>query len=130
MGVLVLVVCRGRGHSAAGRAGGAPARARATRGPRSADWRWGTTVCSQSDWSTRSRVIAAHANRWRCCCWTWTGSRINDTFGHLVGDRVLIEVADTLATAVRAEGTLARQGGDEFSILAPNTSDEQAARLE
>jgi diguanylate cyclase (GGDEF)-like protein len=54
---------------------------------------------------------------------------INDTFGHPVGDRVLIEVARALASSVRAQDTLARQGGDEFSILAPDTDDEQAKRL-
>jgi diguanylate cyclase (GGDEF)-like protein len=54
---------------------------------------------------------------------------INDTFGHLVGDRVLVEVARALSSGIRAQDTLARQGGDEFSILAPDTSNEQAARL-
>jgi diguanylate cyclase (GGDEF)-like protein len=54
---------------------------------------------------------------------------VNDTFGHLVGDSVLCTVADALSAAVRSQDTLARQGGDEFSILAPDTSYEQAARL-
>ena len=52
---------------------------------------------------------------------------INDTVGHLVGDRVLIEVANALTGSVRTQDTLARQGGDEFSILAPETDAEQAA---
>jgi diguanylate cyclase (GGDEF)-like protein len=54
---------------------------------------------------------------------------INDTLGHLAGDRVLREVAASLSSALRAQDTLARQGGDEFSILAPGTSDAQAKRL-
>jgi diguanylate cyclase (GGDEF)-like protein len=54
---------------------------------------------------------------------------INDTLGHLAGDRVLHEVAAALAATLREQDTLARQGGDEFSILAPDTTDEQAARL-
>jgi diguanylate cyclase (GGDEF)-like protein len=54
---------------------------------------------------------------------------INDTLGHLTGDRVLHEVAAALAGTVRAQDTLARQGGDEFSILAPDTDEEQAGRL-
>jgi diguanylate cyclase (GGDEF)-like protein len=54
---------------------------------------------------------------------------INDTFGHLVGDRVLVEVARALSSSVRAQDTLARQGGDEFSILAPETDDADARRL-
>lgn len=55
--------------------------------------------------------------------------QVNDTQGHLVGDRVLREVAHTLATTLRAQDTLARQGGDEFSILAPETGAEQARQL-
>ncbi|HWC85610.1 MAG TPA: GGDEF domain-containing protein [Solirubrobacteraceae bacterium] len=54
---------------------------------------------------------------------------INDTYGHPTGDRVLHEVAAALASTVRAQDTLARQGGDEFSILAPDTTDAQAEHL-
>jgi diguanylate cyclase (GGDEF)-like protein len=54
---------------------------------------------------------------------------INDTHGHLAGDRVLIEVARALRSCVRSQDTVARQGGDEFSILAPETNSEQAACL-
>jgi diguanylate cyclase (GGDEF)-like protein/PAS domain S-box-containing protein len=49
--------------------------------------------------------------------------RVNDTFGHLVGDRVLAEIADRLATAVRRYDTLARFGGEEFVVLVPDVSD-------
>jgi len=54
---------------------------------------------------------------------------VNDSYGHLAGDRVLIWVARTLRSCLRAQDTLARQGGDEFSILAPDTDDLQAAEL-
>lgn len=54
---------------------------------------------------------------------------INDRLGHLAGDRMLHSVAAALAGTVRAQDTLARQGGDEFSILAPDTGHEQAAHL-
>ena len=43
---------------------------------------------------------------------------INDTLGHPAGDRLLISVARTLASAVRPEDLVARLGGDEFVILA------------
>lgn len=53
---------------------------------------------------------------------------INDTYGHRIGDLVLIEVADVLARSVRADVDVAgRLGGEEFAILLPRC-DEEAAR--
>lgn len=42
---------------------------------------------------------------------------VNDTYGHDVGDKLLIEVAHRLESAVRNEDTISRLGGDEFSLL-------------
>jgi diguanylate cyclase (GGDEF)-like protein/PAS domain S-box-containing protein len=43
--------------------------------------------------------------------------QINDTFGHLVGDKVLIEAAERLMKVTRKDDTVCRQGGDEFLYL-------------
>jgi diguanylate cyclase (GGDEF)-like protein len=50
----------------------------------------------------------------------------NDQFGHLAGDRVLECLAQTIKKAVRAEDIPSRFGGEEFTILLPNTTRETA----
>ncbi len=44
---------------------------------------------------------------------------INDTYGHLVGDRVLCCIADTLSACVRTTDVVGRLGGDEFVLILP-----------
>lgn len=55
--------------------------------------------------------------------------QINDTYGHLCGDFVLKQVAALARELVRPEQVLARVGGDEFVILAPETEAEGAETL-
>jgi diguanylate cyclase (GGDEF)-like protein/PAS domain S-box-containing protein len=52
---------------------------------------------------------------------------INDSFGHVVGDQLLVEVAGRLKQEIRTGDTLARLGGDEFMLLLPQpTTRDQA----
>ena len=55
--------------------------------------------------------------------------RINDTYGHLAGDKVLKVLAREISNRVRKSDFVARYGGEEFAILMANTSLEDAERL-
>jgi diguanylate cyclase (GGDEF)-like protein len=54
---------------------------------------------------------------------------INDTYGHTVGDEVLCAIAARTRGSVRSTDTLARIGGDELALVAPDSGVEGAARL-
>jgi len=53
--------------------------------------------------------------------------RVNDTWGHEAGDRVLREACRIIKSALRSVDILGRHGGEEFAILLPETPPEQAA---
>ena len=55
--------------------------------------------------------------------------RVNDTFGHPLGDEVLREVAVRLAATVRAMDLPCRYGGEEFVVVMPATRPADAARV-
>jgi diguanylate cyclase (GGDEF)-like protein len=55
--------------------------------------------------------------------------QLNDRFGHPAGDDLLRDVAGALARAVRDQDTVARVGGDEFCVLAPETDQAGTSRL-
>jgi len=53
--------------------------------------------------------------------------RINDSYGHAAGDQILVQVAERLAGAVRAEDVVGRQSGDEFAVLLGQVRDDDEA---
>lgn len=55
--------------------------------------------------------------------------QINDRWGHAVGDMALEKVADLLKVGLRPSDLIGRLGGEEFAVLMPNTSEEQAALI-
>ncbi len=54
---------------------------------------------------------------------------VNDTFGHLFGDRVLTWTAELIRSTLRASDIPARYGGDEFAIILPETDADEAGQV-
>jgi diguanylate cyclase (GGDEF)-like protein/PAS domain S-box-containing protein len=54
---------------------------------------------------------------------------VNDTYGHQKGDELLIKAAELLRNSCRHEDVIARQGGDEFVVLLPQTPQHKAEEI-
>ncbi len=54
---------------------------------------------------------------------------VNDTFGHIFGDQVLVHVANLVRGTLRGSDVAARYGGDEFALILPETDREDAMRV-
>jgi len=55
--------------------------------------------------------------------------KVNDTYGHLAGDRVLSELGRLIGGAVRSEDTFSRYGGEEFALLLPEMGLDDGIRF-
>jgi len=55
--------------------------------------------------------------------------KVNDTFGHLAGDKALIQIAEILKSNTRSKDIVARIGGEEFAVVLPQTSYENALKV-
>ncbi len=53
----------------------------------------------------------------------------NDRFGHAAGDGALVQLAEALGRATRTSDVVARLGGEEFAVLAPETDEHEASQL-
>ncbi|CAM5223993.1 Response regulator receiver modulated diguanylate cyclase/phosphodiesterase OS=Ureibacillus acetophenoni OX=614649 GN=SAMN05877842_103151 PE=4 SV=1 [Ureibacillus acetophenoni] len=51
---------------------------------------------------------------------------VNDSIGHIIGDKLLLEVSKRITASIRKEDFVARVGGDEFYIILPNSDREQS----
>lgn len=52
---------------------------------------------------------------------------VNDSYGHAVGDQVLIKVGQLICSCLRVSDVAARYGGEEFAVIAPHTAPNMAA---
>lgn len=55
--------------------------------------------------------------------------QVNDSYGHDVGDALLVEVARRICSVLRSEDTTARQGGDEFIVTLPNIRQPESPEI-
>ncbi|MEB2280910.1 sensor domain-containing diguanylate cyclase [Lysinibacillus xylanilyticus] len=55
--------------------------------------------------------------------------RINDTYGHQIGDKILMQIAVQLKETIGARGICARWGGEEMSVYIPNIDEKEAIEL-
>ncbi|MCK5493798.1 MAG: GGDEF domain-containing protein, partial [Candidatus Omnitrophica bacterium] len=55
--------------------------------------------------------------------------KVNDTYGHLVGDAVLIKVSRLIKINLREMDFVARMGGEEFAVILPQTDKSEAAKI-
>ncbi len=55
--------------------------------------------------------------------------RVNDTYGHLIGDKTLIALSNLLSDNVRSTDMVGRWGGEEFMIVCPETNSDGARQL-
>lgn len=55
--------------------------------------------------------------------------KVNDTYGHLVGDEVLIKCVEWIQRTIRQTDTFGRWGGEEFVLICPNTNLEDAFKI-
>ena len=90
----------------------------------------GNKRAMNEDLSRATALANRHATPWSLViCDLDHFKRINDTYGHLIGDRVLTLAAEQIERSLRASDTVYRFGGEEFAILLPHTDQKDAKEV-
>ncbi len=55
--------------------------------------------------------------------------RVNDTYGHQIGDKILVQIAMKLNETIGTQGICARWGGEEMSVYVPNIDEKESIQL-
>ncbi|MCL4127798.1 UNVERIFIED_CONTAM: hypothetical protein GTU68_066801 [Idotea baltica] len=92
-----------------------------------------TNLPNRTLFSDRFSQAIAHSKRSNtslCICFLDLDNfkPVNDTYGHDVGDQLLVEVAKRLKETIREEDTVSRQGGDEFTLLLSNIESKKQSQ--
>jgi len=90
-----------------------------------------TKIPNRAAWSERLKIETMRFKRYRnllniAIIDIDKFKKINDSFGHLAGDKVLNVIAQTLQKSIRNADYIARFGGEEFVLLLPDVTPEQA----
>ncbi|MFJ3163383.1 putative bifunctional diguanylate cyclase/phosphodiesterase [Streptomyces kanasensis] len=79
---------------------------------------WSALEAAEAD-GTRAALVLIDLDRFRS---------VNDTLGHLAGDRLLLQIAERLRLALPRGAEAARLGGDEFAVLLPTADSTTSAQ--
>jgi diguanylate cyclase (GGDEF)-like protein len=55
--------------------------------------------------------------------------RVNDTYGHQVGDKILIQASNIIKSSIRDSDVAARWGGEELTVYLPQVAKDQSLRI-
>lgn len=84
------------------------------------------------DQRLNEETAAAQRNQWALSCMLFDVDhfkKVNDSYGHQIGDQVLREIAAVIRSQLRGGDVLSRYGGEEFSALLAQTGAEGAAEV-